>query len=192
MKKDNWITKEFRIKGMICSRCLKVLSVELKATGAKVTDIELGRVVVEYDPIKIDRSVISRIIYTNEFEIIVDKETLLAEQTKRWIINFVWSTDLTENLSDYLVEKLGVSYQKLSKNFSKIVGKTLERHAITIKVERIKEYLELDQMTGSEIAFMLGYKNISALSRQFKKETGMTLTEYRASGKSDRTPLDLI
>jgi len=192
MKKDNYITEEFRIKGMICSRCLKVLSIELKATGAKVTDIELGRVVVEYDPIKIDRSVISRIIYTNEFEIIVDKETLLAEQTKRWIINFVWSTDLTENLSDYLVEKLGVSYQKLSKNFSKIVGKTLERHAITIKVERIKEYLELDQMNISEIAFMLGYQNVSALSRQFKKETGMTLTEYRASGKSDRTPLDRI
>ena len=114
MKKDNYITEEFRIKGMICSRCLKVLSIELKATGAKVTDIELGRVVVEYDPIKIDRSVISRIIYTNEFEIIVDKETLLAEQTKRWIINFVWSTDLTENLSDYLVEKVPECFSTLT------------------------------------------------------------------------------
>ena len=192
MKKDNWITKEFRIKGMICSRCLKVLSVELKAIGAMVTDIELGRVVVQYDPAKIDRSVISRIICENEFEIFVDKETLLAEQTKRWIINYVWSTDLEENLSDYLVEKLGVSYQKLSKNFSGIVGKTLERYAIAIKTERTKEYLQLDRMTASEIAYMLGYQNVSALSRQFKKETGTTLTEYRASGTSDRIPLNMI
>ena len=192
LKKDTLITEEFRLKGMICSRCMKVLGIELKATGAKVNDMELGRVVVQYDPIKIERSAIARIIRQNDFEIVVDKETLLAEQTKRWIINFVWSTDLGINLSDYLADKLGISYQKLSKNFSKVVGKTLERYAASVKVERIKECLDLDQLTASEIAFSLGYQNVSALSRQFKKETGMTLTEYRSSGNRARIPLNMI
>mgnify|MGYP000568970862 CR=1 FL=1 len=65
------ITQEFKIKGMICSRCLKVLNNEFSATGAKVVDIQLGKVVINYSPKKINRSIIEQIIVGNEFEIIV-------------------------------------------------------------------------------------------------------------------------
>lgn len=177
---------------MICSRCLKVLSSELKATGAEVTEIELGKVVVRYDPKLIDTEFIRDIIYHNEFEIVSDKATILAEQTKRWIINFVWSTDLRGSLSEFLAEKIGANYQKLSKNFSSVTGSTIERYAIAVKTERVKEYLEHDHLTASEIAYALGYQNVSALSRQFKKETGVTLTDYRKSDQFSRTPLDKI
>lgn len=192
MKKSTWVSEEFKIKGMICSRCLKVLNNELKATGAEVTEIELGRVVVYYDQEKIKRSVLSAIIQENEFEIITDKETVLAEQTKRWVINYVWSTDLRGNLSGYLSEKINTNYQRLSKNFSKMFGKTIERYATQLKVERAKELLEHDELSGSEIAFLLGYQNVSALSRQFKRETGLTLTEYRETGSQGRIPIDKI
>lgn len=46
------ITQEFKIKGRICSRCLKVLNNEFSATGAKVVDIQLGKVVINYSPKK--------------------------------------------------------------------------------------------------------------------------------------------
>jgi copper chaperone CopZ len=49
MVKDSQVVEEFKIKGMICSRCLKVLRNELKATGAKVIKIQLGTIVIEYD-----------------------------------------------------------------------------------------------------------------------------------------------
>lgn len=192
MKNDNWITEEFKIKGMICNRCLKVLSTELRATGAEVKEIELGRVVIRYNPQLVETDFIEEIIHHNEFEIISDKATVLAEQTKRWIINFVWSTDLRGSLSQYLAVKIGTNYQKLSKNFSSVTGLTIERYAMAIKTERVKEYLEHDHLTASEIAYELGYQNVSALSRQFKKETGMTLTEYLKSGQNDRRPLDKI
>lgn len=192
MKKDTWITEEFKIKGMICSRCLKVLSVELKATGAEVMEIELGRVVIRYDSSKLARAVIDRIILDNDFQIISDKATLLAEQTKLWIINFVWSANLRGNLSEYLADKLGANYRKLSKNFSGVQGRTIERYALLLKVERAKELLEHDRMNISEIAYLLGYENVSALSRQFKRETGMTLTQYGEIENSGRIPLDKI
>ena len=186
------ITKEFKIKGMICSRCLKVLNTELQATGAKVIDIQLGKVVVQFDPNKISEFVIEKIIKENEFQIIWDKESILAEQTKRWIINYLWNTDQQEKISDFLTKQLGKNYDQLSRNFSKNYGKTIERYSVLLKIERTKEMIEHSELSLSEIAYSLGYQNPSALSRQFKKETGMSMKEYKKLGVSRRIPIDKI
>lgn len=185
-------TEEFHIKGMICTRCLKVLNTELRATGAEVIDMQLGKMIIRYDPEKISYGLINDIILENEFEIIGDHESILAEQTKRWIINYIWNTDLDEKLSIFLSKKLDKNYDQLSKNYSKIFGKTIERYSLRLKIERVKEFIENGELTFSEIAFALGYQNLSALSRQFKKETGVTLKEYQKSEKSIRIPLDKI
>ncbi|MFX3626046.1 MAG: AraC family transcriptional regulator [bacterium] len=192
MKNSNLTTEKFKIKGMICSRCLKVLNIELKATGAEVVEIQLGKIVIRYDPSKIDRSLIKQIIQENEFEIIWNKASILAERTKRWIINYLWSTEQEENLSDYLVKKLNTNYDSLSRTFSKTFGKAIERYSILLKMERTKELIENGELSFSEIAYVMGYQNPSALSRQFKRETGMTLKEYKNLGVSRRIPIDKI
>ncbi len=186
------ITQEFKIKGMICGRCLKVLNNELRATGAEVVEIQLGKVVISYSPNKISQSLIDKIIQENEFEILWDKESILAEQTKRWVINYIWNTNHDETLSDYLVEKVNKNYDLLSKNFSKIFGKTIERYSILLKIERVKELIENGELSFSETAYAMGYQNLSALSRQFKRETGMTLKEYKNLDKGMRIPIDKI
>lgn len=183
---------EFNIKGMICNRCLKVLSNELKATGVKIIEIQLGRIVIEYEPNKLSRSLIEEIIHDNEFEIIWDKESILAEQTKHWVINYLWNTNQEETLSDYLIHQINTHYGTLSKNFSKTFGITIERFTILLKVERTKELIENGELNFSEIAYLIGYRNPSALSRIFKRETGMTLKEYKNIGVYGRIPLDRI
>lgn len=177
---------------MICSRCLKVLNVELMATGAEVLEIELGKLVVRYDPEKINRALIDNIIQENDFEIIWDKESILAEQAKRWVINYIWSANFKQNLSSYLTKKMNKNYGLLSKNFSKSFGKTIERYSILLKIERVKEFVESKEVSFSEIAYVMGYQNLSALSRQFKRETGMTLTEYTNLDIGTRIPIDEI
>ncbi len=192
MKHSNLTTEKFKIKGMICSRCLKVLNIELKATGAEVVEIQLGKIVIRYDPSKIDKSLIKQIIQENEFEIIWNKASILAERTKRWIINYLWSTEQEENLSDYLVKKLNTNYDSLSRTFSRTFGKAIERYSILLKMERTKELIENGELSFSEIAYVMGYQNPSALSRQFKRETGMTLKEYKNLEVSRRIPIDKI
>jgi len=188
----NTITEAFKIKGMICSRCLKVLNDELRATGAKVADIQLGNVVINYDPGKIGRTKIKEIILENEFEIIWDKNSILGEQTKRWVINYIWNPDLQGNLSAFLVKKLNTNYEKLSNNFSRVFGKTIERYGILLKVERTNELIEEVELTFSEFAFALCYQDLSALSSQFKRECGLTMKEYKGLGACNRIPLDEI
>lgn len=185
-------TEKFKIKGMICSRCLKVLNNELRETGAEVLDIQLGEVTIKYNPNKINHSMITKIIHENEFEIIWNEDNVLAEQTKRWIINYIWNTDLKENLSEFLVEKLNKNYTYLSKNFSNVYGKTIERYCLKLKIERVKEFIENERLSFSEIAFRIGYQNASALSKQFKKETGMTMKDYKNLDAGKRIPIDKI
>tara|TARA_R110002049_G_scaffold88014_2_gene222625 strand:+ start:36 stop:599 length:564 start_codon:yes stop_codon:yes gene_type:complete len=185
------ITQEFKIKGMICSRCLKVLNNELNATGAKVLDIQLGKVVINYRPEKINRSIIEQIIVGNEFEIITSDNEILGEQTKRWIINYIYNSDLNTKLSSYLNSHINKSYSFISDNFSKIFDYTVERYALTIKIERAKELIEMGELNFTEIAYCLGYQNLSALSRQFKQETGDTMKKYKEK-RGVRTPLDKI
>jgi YesN/AraC family two-component response regulator len=189
---DNLVTEEFRIKGMICSRCLKILSIELKAAGAEIVDIELGKIAIRSAPDEISRALIRDVIESNEFEVIWDKEVVLAEQLKRWVITYIWNTDQQENLSDYLVKKTNKNYDSLSKTFSSNLGKTLERYCVELKVERTKELIEDGELNFSDITYALGYQNLSALSRQFKRETGMTMQEYKKLGIGGRIPVDKL
>ncbi|WOK07274.1 AraC family transcriptional regulator [Imperialibacter roseus] len=190
--KQDLTSQEFKIKGMICSRCLKVLNSELKEMAIEVVEIELGRILIRYNSAKIHESLIRKIINENEFEIIWNKESIQAEQTKRWVVNYLWGTSQEMNLSEYLVKKLNTNYNTLSRIFSKTFGKSIERYSILLKIERAKELIENDKLSFSEISYELGYQNPSGLSRLFKKETGMTLKEYKSLGESRRVPIDRI
>lgn len=183
---------EYNIKGMVCSRCLKVLHEELEALGATILKIQLGRILLEYIPEDITTQQFESVFKENEFEIIRDVPTLLAEETKREIHEYVWKSDHGVNLSDFLSTRLKRNYDGISKNFTNIYGRTIERYSLIIKVERAKELLEIGELNMSEIAYSLGYQNPSALSRQFKKETGMTLNSYRQLEKRERIPVDKI
>jgi len=193
MKDQNTLKVEYKVKGMICSRCIKVLHDELVKAGAKIMEIDLGRMLIEYNPIEIHHSYIERVIQENDFELIKNKETLLAEKAKIWVINYIWNSNLDQKLSEYILEKMQIrSYEKLSRTFSKTFGKTIERYCMLLKIERAKEMVEYGEVSLGEIANSLGYQNPSALSRQFKQETGMTLREYKKLDLSQRTPLDRI
>ncbi len=185
-------TLEFNIKGMVCSRCMKVLQDEMESKGVKVLNIRLGRVLVEYDPGCYSKDHIDHIVIENGFEIIRDKPTLLGERTRRLVSDYVYHSEPRVNLSDYLCHKLKKNYDQISKNFSEVFGRTLERYYLILKIERAKELIEDGELNFSEIAYHIGYQHPSALSRQFKKETGMTLSVYQQLEKRERIPLDRI
>jgi AraC-like DNA-binding protein len=83
-----------------------------------------------------------------------------------------------------------LSYQQLSKLFSKYEAVTLERYIILNKIERIKELIMQDEYTLSEIAYMMDYSSVQYLSNQFKKETGYSVTEYKKLGLNLKKPVE--
>ena len=92
----------------------------------------------------------------------------------------------------YLENEIGKSYTTLSKTFSKNEGITIEKYYINLKIEKVKELIQMQKLNFSEIAYTLNYKNSSHLAKQFKQITGMSMTDYKSLQIDTRKTLDKI
>ena len=97
---------------------------------------------------------------------------------------------LKGNYSDLLASELHTEYSALSKLFSSVEGITIEKFITAQKIEKAKELLFYGELNLSEIAFEMHYSSVAHLSSQFKKETGMTPTEFKRNNIAGRKSID--
>ncbi len=69
---------------------------------------------------------------------------------------------------------------------------TIEKYEINLKIEKVKELIQLGQLNFSQIAYSLDYNNSGHLARQFKNVTEMSMTEFKNLQKWDRKSIDQI
>ena len=132
------------------------------------------------------------VVLNNEgFELIKETSEALTEKIKIALIKHIDKND-TDYILSQLANELGKTYSFLSKSFSISEGITLEKYFISLKIEKVKEYIQLNQLNFSEIAYSLNYKNSSHLAKQFKNNTRTTMTEYKKSQTWNRKSLDQI
>lgn len=183
---------DFHIKNMVCPRCIKVVSDELQALGAEVLHVELGYAKIKFIASEVQINRISEILEKQGFELLEDENSVLLEKIRINLIAFlahIENNKEPEPLSVFLSRKIGKNYSLLSKHFSKNSHKTIEKHFIDLKIERVKELLDYDELTLSQIASRLSYNNVHYLSSQFKKATGESVTDYK-KGRPKRRCLD--
>ena len=80
--------------------------------------------------------------------------------------------------NDELAELAGMSTVYFRKLFSETQGESPIAFAKRLRINKAKEMLKSDYGSIGEIAYSLGYQNIYDFSRDFKKHTGMSPTEY--------------
>lgn len=175
---------------MVCHRCKAVLKQEFGSAGIEVVRMDLGEIQFAENA-QTERKRIREILVKNGFELIVDINDSHIVDIKKHLINAV-NNDLHQNLSKYLSEKMNKDYSALSKMFSAKEGLTIEKYFILLKIERVKEEIQMENKTFSEIAYDLNYKSSSHLAKQFKSITGMSMSDYRKVQDWNRKPLDEI
>ncbi len=178
---------------MVCNRCITLLEQEFKKSGIVVESIVLGEIVYgEKDGV--DQLFIEKMLRENGFELVKDAGEMLTEHIKIALIEAVDQLEASseENLSSYLSKKLNKDYSVISKMFSKQEGVTIERYYIHLKIEKVKELIQLQHLNFSEIAYSLNYKSSSHLASQFKTITGMSMSDYKNLQQWGRKPLDQI
>ncbi len=185
--------KDFHIKNMVCDRCIKVLKNEIEAQNITLVDIELGRVRLDIQDDK-DIIVLKEIVVNNGFILIDSIEDRLTEQVKIQLIKILEDLPITlqEKLSTILGQQLNQDYSKISRVFSFTEGITIEKYFIKLKIEKVKEFIQTQELNFTEISQLLDYSHINHLSRQFKSETGMSLSKYKTDLRNFRNPLDQI
>jgi AraC-like DNA-binding protein len=184
------------IKNMVCDRCTLAIrnilhDMGIEPVAVKLGEVDLGDRVLEESQFTQFRENIEAL----GFELVSNKKRQLIENTKKSIIALIHEPSDIERvkISDYLSEQLFHDYTYLSNLFSTVEGVTIEQYFIHQKIEKAKELLVYDEMTLTQIAFRLGYSSVAHLSRQFKKVTGQTPTQFknlRDNGK--RKSLDKV
>lgn len=185
---------DIRIKNMVCPRCITAVKGVLEAQEIEFSEVNLGTVKMTQSLSENQKHALSISLLNLGFELLESDKSALISQIKTLIIQQIHhsSESLQVNFSTYLSKQLQQEYTSLSKLFSSVEGLTIEKFITTQKIEKAKELILYDQMNLAEIAFQIGYSNSAYLSAQFKKETGMTPTEFRKQSDPNRKSLDSI
>lgn len=192
--KNNLNYSTLHLKNMLCSCCLTVVRDLLVQQGAEVTHVSPGKVTFAY-PADRDEADFLNSLADHGFESIQGREEQIVELIKQAVVELIHEAGNVNSIirnSDYLVERIGLSYAYLSSVFAKYENLTLERYIILHKIEKVKILIDYDELTLSEIAMQLGYSSVQYLSNQFKQVTGLTVSEYKKYPGDLRIPIDRI
>lgn len=121
-------------------------------------------------------------------EIVDNQKSILVQKIKNAIIEMLYADKGVQSLkiSTYLAEKLGESYRTLSQVFSEVTFISIENFIILHKIERVKQLLLTENLSLTEISFMMNYSSVAYLSQQFKNITGVTPTAFQKIMKQKR------
>ncbi|SHM90200.1 Helix-turn-helix domain-containing protein [Cyclobacterium lianum] len=187
------MTTTLHIKNMVCPRCILVVENELKALGVDIKDVKLGYAQVVL-PQGITLPIVDDKLKEFGFELIFEADSILAEEVKTAVLAYLKHIEQegkeAKKLSDFISSKIGKNYNYISKIFSKQTGHTLEKYYILLRVEKVKELLDYAQLNVSEIALQLGYSSVHYLSNQFRRITGLSISDYKKRIRIDRGFLD--
>lgn len=192
-KSDTYKTRVIYIRNMVSRCCITLIREKLQSNGVHVHDISLGKATVSYDESQILFSGVEDLLKGYGFTLLEKREERLVNDIKTAVVELIHEMNNVNSIvrkSEYLVEKLGYSYPYLSKIFSEHEHITLERYIILHKIERIKHLIDQDEHSLTEIAYMMDYSSVQYLSNQFKSITGMTVSMYRQSDGTLKTPLE--
>lgn len=106
--------------------------------------------------------------HTHSYNIKIDKFEMLLEQYFR-----------QEKLPSFYAEKLNITLKHLNRICNEILKKTATEVITDRVILEIKRMLIDKQLAVNEVAFKVGYEDYSYFSRFFKKQTGMSPTEFR-------------
>lgn len=162
-------------------RCKTFVQEELNNLGIFNITVELGEVELSENLPEEKLQLLETALRSAGLELLKDKRRLLVDEIKAAIYDLVYHTDdiPKPNYSDFISQKVNLSYASLSNTFSKTEGKTIEKYIIEQRIERVKELLIYTDLSIDDMVFKLNYSSTAHLSNQFKKFTGMTPSFFR-------------
>lgn len=179
------------IKNMVCNRCKMVVKSELLQFGLHPTTVELGEVDISEDLDPEKKKKLNEVLKSFGFELIDDKKSRTIEKIKTTIVELIYSeTQLKTNFSAYISGLLSLDYSYMSNLFTEVEGISIEQYFIAQKIERVKELLVYDELPLGQIAENLHYSDVSHLSKQFKKVTGLTPSHFKQLKEKKRNSIE--
>jgi YesN/AraC family two-component response regulator len=100
--------------------------------------------------------------------------------------------NLYKNISrEDLSKVFHISPSHLARIFRNISGMTITKRLMQLRIDRAKQLLLESSLPISEISLQIGYTNFSYFTNIFRKETGVTPSDYRRTQGNTRRKLNI-
>ena len=176
------VTETIRVKNIHHDRCLNFVKSIISNFNITIIDAQLDKISIEYYKDSVDFNEFVKELESNGFGLIYSRDQILVEKIKKLVMDLIYEMNFKDSIiqkSEHISSKLNFSYEYLSKLFKKNENITLEKFIIGHKLNRAKELINKDELSISEISYMLDYSSVQYLSTQFKKEFGISPSEYK-------------
>ena len=179
---------------MVCIRCKMIVEEELTKLGIDFLSVELGQAETIKPLDNNQISLLEKALNRSGLELMDDKKSILIEKIRHIIIDTVNKSEskLKTNLSDHISDLLDYDYTYLANLFSEVTGTTIEKFYLNHKIEKVKELLVYNELTITEIAYLMDYSSVAHLSNQFKKFTGLSPSYFKKLRLKRRRLLDMM
>ncbi|MDN3674093.1 AraC family transcriptional regulator [Flavobacterium branchiarum] len=179
------------IKFDINTVCSQFLKEKLSERQINYTPLGFGEIELDKNLTSEELDSIKNDLGPFGLEIVENQKSVLVQKIKDAIIEMVFMDENGSNLksSVYLAEKLNHSYGYLSNVFSEVTYSSIENFIILQKIERAKHLIIINEMSLTEIAFLLNYSSVAHLSTQFKNTTGINPSAFQRIIKKRRENL---
>lgn len=179
------------VKNMACQSCVSFVKEALDELEINTVKVGMGEIETKIDVSDEQKCELNLKIKKVGLELLEKKHGVLIEKIRAVIIDYVYHSDEKSNVnfSTLLSEKLNHSYTYLSNFFSEVEATTIAQYVISLKIERVKEMIVLEEFNLSEIAFKLHYSSAAHLSNQFKKVTGLSPSHFKKLKERRRIPI---
>lgn len=98
----------------------------------------------------------------------------MIQKAKAFINDNIYNKIKAENVASHV----GLSENYFTVYFKDKTNENFKNYVQNLKMEKAKEHLKTSNIRISELSAMLGYEDYRSFNRAFKKETGITPSEY--------------
>ena len=169
------------VKNMACQSCVAFVKEALDELDIVPLNVGLGEIDTKKDVSDDEKSELNKKLKKVGLELLEKKQGVIIEKIRTVMVDYVYHSDEKSNVnfSTLLSDKLHHSYTYLSNFFSEVEATTIEQYLISLKIERVKEMIILEEFNLAEIAYKLHYSSAAHLSNQFKKVTGLSPSHFK-------------
>lgn len=180
-------TITIQIKNMVCPRCIHVVKQILSEMDIPFTEVDLGYATLKTESFP-NFNLIDQKLKALGLGMVRDQNEVLVSEINKTILYYLENISTLSKklkLSDYISQELARNYHQLSKIYRRFTGNTIEQYFVELRTNKVKGLIKQGDLNLSQIAITVGYSSIHYLSGQFKKYTGMSLSDYRKSWEDE-------
>jgi AraC family transcriptional regulator len=180
-----------QVKNMVCTRCVLIVKGILSNLQIEGT-VTLGKIMLAKSLDQAGNRDLADALQRVGLEIVESRASRLIEDIKQGVLAYIMlGLDAQQfKLSVFVASRIPHDFGYLSDLFSKTEGISIEKYFIHQRMEKVKELIACDQLSLTEISYETGFSSVHHLSAQFKKITGLTPSQYKASRVQQRRALD--